>query len=35
MGTPYTIRMRVPSGKSEFKDLVYGKISFENEDLDD
>ncbi|KAJ3413090.1 Glutamyl-tRNA synthetase [Chytridiales sp. JEL 0842] len=34
-GTPYTIRMKVPEGKTSFTDLVYGQMEFSNRTLDD
>jgi len=35
-GKPYVIRQKMPTeGVSEYDDLVYGHISFPNEDLDD
>lgn len=34
-GEPYVIRMLIPKGKTEFKDLVHGKIVFDNKDVDD
>lgn len=32
---PYVLRFKIPEGSSEFNDLVRGKISFENKNLDD
>ena len=34
-GEPHVIRMFVPSGVSEWKDLVHGKVIFNNNVLDD
>ncbi|MBQ2606408.1 MAG: glutamate--tRNA ligase, partial [Clostridiales bacterium] len=35
-GTPYVIRQKMPlDGVTTYNDLVYGEISFPNEDLDD
>jgi len=32
---PYTIRLKIPEGKTKFTDLVYGKIEVDNSTLDD
>jgi nondiscriminating glutamyl-tRNA synthetase len=32
---PYTIRLKIPEGKTEFTDLVWGKITVDNSTLDD
>ena len=34
-GESYIIRMKVPKGKTQFKDLVHGKVVFENNVVDD
>jgi len=34
-GESYIIRMRVPEGKTMFKDLVHGKVIFDNKVVDD
>ena len=34
-GESYIIRMKVPKGKTQFKDIVHGKIVFDNKDVDD
>ena len=34
-GEPYVVRMLVPRGKTEFKDLIHGKVVFDNDLLDD
>ena len=34
-GESYIIRMKVPKGKTTFKDIVHGKIVFDNKDIDD
>lgn len=34
-GEPYVIRMLIPNGKTEFKDLVHGKVIFDNDSVDD
>ncbi len=34
-GKPYTIRFKVPEGKTEFEDIVHGKTSFNNSEIDD
>lgn len=34
-GEPYVIRMLIPKGKTEFKDLIHGKVVFDNETVDD
>jgi glutamyl/glutaminyl-tRNA synthetase len=34
-GESYMIRMKVPHGKTEFKDIVRGKVVFDNKDVDD
>ena len=34
-GEPYVIRMFVPKGKTEFEDLVHGKVVFDNDTVDD
>lgn len=34
-GEPYVIRMLIPRGKTEFKDLVHGKVIFDNDTVDD
>ena len=34
-GESYVIRMKVPKGKTMFKDIVHGKIVFENNVIDD
>ncbi|MFH1253540.1 MAG: glutamate--tRNA ligase [Candidatus Uhrbacteria bacterium] len=34
-GEKYVIRLRVPEGVTEFDDLVYGHVKFENKDIDD
>lgn len=34
-GRPYAIRFRIPEGITEFDDIVHGKTSFRNSDIDD
>jgi glutamyl/glutaminyl-tRNA synthetase len=34
-GEPHVIRMLVPHGSSEWKDLVHGRVVFNNSVLDD
>ena len=34
-GEPYVIRMLVPKGKTEVKDLIHGKIIFDHDSVDD
>jgi len=34
-GESFIIRMKVPKGKTTFKDIVHGKIIFDNKDVDD
>lgn len=34
-GTPFAIRFKVGEGATEFRDEVYGKVRFENEQLED
>lgn len=34
-GAPFTIRFRVPDGETAWDDLVHGRISFPNKDIDD
>ncbi|KAJ3216687.1 Glutamyl-tRNA synthetase [Dinochytrium kinnereticum] len=34
-GKPYSIRLKIPEGKTTFKDGVYGRVSFSNKTLDD
>ncbi len=34
-GEKYTVRFKIPEGKTFFKDLVYGKIEVDNSTLDD
>jgi glutamyl/glutaminyl-tRNA synthetase len=34
-GEPYVIRMLIPKGKTEFKDLIHGKVIFDNDSVDD
>ena len=34
-GKPFTVRLKIPDGVTEFDDLVYGKIKVNNSDLDD
>lgn len=34
-GKPYAIRFKVPDGKTEFEDIVHGKTSFNNSEIDD
>ncbi len=34
-GTPHTVRFRVPDGFTEWSDMVHGRISFPNKDIDD
>ncbi len=34
-GEKYVVRFKIPSGKTSFNDLVYGKIEVKNETLDD
>ena len=34
-GKPYAIRFKVPDGITEFDDIVHGKTSFKNSDIDD
>ncbi|MBU2575678.1 glutamate--tRNA ligase [Patescibacteria group bacterium] len=33
--TPFVIRMKIPEGETEFRDLVKGKITIKNETIDD
>ncbi len=34
-GKPFTVRLKIPEGTTEFDDLVYGNIKVNNNDLDD
>ncbi|NMB48040.1 glutamate--tRNA ligase [Candidatus Kuenenbacteria bacterium] len=34
-GTPHVIRLKVPSGETEFTDLIRGKVKINNADVDD
>lgn len=34
-GEDYVIRMYIPRGKTEFKDLIHGKVIFDNDSIDD
>lgn len=34
-GESFIIRMKIPKGKTSFKDIVHGKIVFDNRDVDD
>ena len=34
-GKPFTVRLKIPDGVTEFDDLVYGNIKVNNSDLDD
>ena len=34
-GEPYVIRMLIPGGETEFEDIVHGKITFNNDTVDD
>jgi len=34
-GESYIVRMKVPRGKTQFKDIVHGKIIFDNSTIDD
>lgn len=34
-GTPYVIRQRIPTGRTVFDDVVFGRIEVDNADLDD
>lgn len=34
-GESYVIRMRVPKGKTTLKDIVHGKVVFDNKEIDD
>ena len=34
-GVPYTIRMLVPEGLTTFKDMIHGKVTFNNTQMDD
>jgi glutamyl-tRNA synthetase len=34
-GEPHTLRFRVPDGSTEWEDLVHGRISFPNKDIED
>jgi glutamyl/glutaminyl-tRNA synthetase len=34
-GESYIVRMKVPNGKTQFKDIVHGKVVFDNKDIDD
>ena len=34
-GTPFVLRFKVPPGATEFDDMVRGKISFDNSEIDD
>ena len=34
-GESFVIRMKVPKGKTQFKDIVHGKIVFDNKEVDD
>lgn len=34
-GESFIIRMKVPKGKTQFKDLVHGKVVFDNSVVDD
>ncbi len=34
-GKPFTVRLKIPDGTTEFDDLVYGNIKINNSDLDD
>ncbi|MEL1234504.1 MAG: glutamate--tRNA ligase family protein, partial [Candidatus Neomarinimicrobiota bacterium] len=35
-GSPFTVRLKTPkNGKTSFKDLIYGNISVDNNEIDD
>lgn len=34
-GTPNVIRMKVPEGKTKFKDLIRGEVEFDHKEIDD
>ena len=34
-GESFIVRMKVPRGKTQFKDIVHGKIVFDNSTVDD
>jgi glutamyl-tRNA synthetase len=34
-GDPYVIRMLVPHGQTEFKDIIHGKVVFNHNVIDD
>ena len=34
-GEPYVIRMFVPNGSTEFKDIIHGKVVFNHNTVDD
>jgi glutamyl/glutaminyl-tRNA synthetase len=34
-GEDYVVRMYIPRGKTEFKDLIHGKVVFDHDTLDD
>ena len=34
-GEPYVIRLKVPFGTTKLRDLVYGKMEFNNRNVDD
>ncbi len=34
-GVPHVVRLKIPSGKTEFNDLIRGKVEIENSTLDD
>mmetsp|Transcript_42020 Transcript_42020/g.64366 ORF Transcript_42020/g.64366 Transcript_42020/m.64366 type:complete len:222 (-) Transcript_42020:565-1230(-) len=34
-GEPYVVRMLIPPGQTEFKDLIHGKVTFDHDSIDD
>jgi glutamyl/glutaminyl-tRNA synthetase len=34
-GESFIVRMKVPHGKTQFKDIVHGKVIFDNNTIDD
>src|SRR5690554_4992880 len=34
-GQPFTVRFRVPEGRTEWDDAVHGRVSFDNADIED
>ena len=34
-GESFIIRMKIPKGKTSFRDIVHGKVTFDNKEVDD